>query len=318
MPCELEPESTDNFAGTSLYQKRGRPCINPASVYWPPNHDKKSNLLNVVLWLHGFDVKNERFLLPSDRGRERQQVLNSKKDVVLIAPFLGYEHWKDDTYTETVGTLIMDELGTAKWGERFLTEVLQGIGDFVGLKPAPDIKNLIIACHSGGGEGMRNMVGTLGKFQSKLQECWGFDCLYHANPKNPPDDANFWFDHTLNKDTSCPLVVFFGPSTIRQSVKLRLMGQGKADGKGNENKPPKTALKDLNVTIGLANVDVDKLMNQSPPGAKPPARPAVPKDGDFVAQAAGNLTSQVAFGDDIHYDIARDFFLERLKNVTFR
>ena len=38
---------------------------------------------------------------------------------------------------------------------------------------------------------MRNLVGSLGKYQSNLRACWGFDCLYGANAK--PDDATFWY-----------------------------------------------------------------------------------------------------------------------------
>src|SRR5207248_5800696 len=40
-----------------------------------------------------------------------------------------------------------------------------------------EIKNLIIACHSGGGDLMRDATGHLGDLESKLKECWGFDCM---------------------------------------------------------------------------------------------------------------------------------------------
>src|SRR5262249_9315295 len=36
------------------------------------------------------------------------------------------------------------------------------------------------ACHSGGGELMREVTGHLGDDESKLKECWGFDCMYSS------------------------------------------------------------------------------------------------------------------------------------------
>ncbi|MET4219380.1 hypothetical protein ACVWWG_006220 [Bradyrhizobium sp. LB7.2] len=46
---------------------------------------------------------------------------------------------------------------------------------------------------------MRNLVGTLGKYQAKLTACWGFDCLYGAKAR--PDDATFWYQGWLDRAT---------------------------------------------------------------------------------------------------------------------
>jgi hypothetical protein len=199
------------------------------------------------------------------------------------------------------------------------------------------IKNLVIACHSGAGAGMRNLVGTLGKYQPMLKECWGFDCLYrNSDPKKPssvPDDATFWYDWTSGKN-GCPLYIFFGPSTVRQSVKLDLMGRGMATRAGNKADPPGPSVSDIHVQIGhyetyafagqTANVSsyigsvVDDLMARPVPiRGMPPPKPPKPQDGDFVAQAAKNLSNNYIFPEDVHYFIARAFFLSRLRKVVF-
>jgi hypothetical protein len=82
-----------------------------------------------------------------------------------------------------------------KWGEHYLNEVLAALARFQNPSspPALDIKNLAIACHSGGGAGMRNLLGTLGKYQPKLKECWGFDCLYGTDFHADSAKRTRWF-----------------------------------------------------------------------------------------------------------------------------
>ena len=181
---------------------------------------------------------------------------------------------------------------------------------------------------------MRKLVGTLGKHRPKLQECWGFDCLYGANAK--PDDATFWYQFVSGKDGR-PLYIVYGKSTARQSVKLYLMGKGRADALGNKVDPPGPPLNNLHVAIGhyltvpymgqnvsvdITDAQVDKLINQPPASAKQPAKAAKPQDGDFVKQAVSNLRGNHIFMDEIkgfelHYYIAREFFCLRLRNSTF-
>jgi hypothetical protein len=329
MPCELEKEHVETFPGLTLFSKPGSNCIKPTGVYLPVKHVDTKNALDVVLWLHGWYVTSHKQLFHSDEARVRQQVLNSSKDVVLIAPFLGKRFTKEDP-----GTYDVSDLKKAKWGERYLSEILTALARFQNPNSPPklDIKNLAIACHSGGGAGMRNLVGTLGKFQPKLKECWGFDCLYGEN--SVPDDATFWFQWMLGMDAR-PLHIVYGPSTLPQSVKLDLIGRGKATPKGNKADPPGPKISDLHVSIGhyeafpvmgqivnIKNIDalVDDLMTRpppSPPKGTRPTKPTKPKDGDFVKQAAKNLSANFAFVFDIHYFIARSGFLSRLRNAGF-
>jgi hypothetical protein len=142
-------------------------------------------------------------------------------------------------------------LSTRNWGERYLNEILAAISHFQvpDLKSPPQLQTnkLVIACHSGGGNGMRNLVGSLGQYQSNLRACWGFDCLYDGS--GPPDHATFWY-RWLSGPNARPLDIIYGPDTLPQSVKLDLMGRGLATPEGNKAEPPRPALKNLNVSIG--------------------------------------------------------------------
>jgi hypothetical protein len=330
MPCELKIEDINTYPGVTLFSKPGN-CLKPTAVYIPPTHVAANNALNVVVWLHGFYVNDHRFIFHADPAHVRQQVLNSSRDVVLIAPFLGHEYI--DANKHAVGDFSVSALGDGNWGENYLNEVLAALARVLNPSAPPPllIKNLVIACHSGGGAGMRNLAGTLGKYQPMLRECWGFDCLYQ---RSAPDDATFWYGRTSGKD-GCPLYIFFGPSTIRQSVKLDLMGRGTATSAGNKADPPGRSISDIHVQIGhyetyafagqTANISnyigsvVDDLMARPVPiRGMPPAKPPKPKDGDFVEQAAKNLSNNYIFPDDVHYFIARAFFLSRLRNVAFK
>ena len=335
MPCTLKAYPIQTIPGLTLFSEPDNACLKPTAVYLPPKYmETKKKVLNVVLWLHGFYVKNHKFLFFNDAARVREQVLRSGKDVVLVAPFLGDE--EVDKEGNFYGDYSVKDLGGGKWGERYLDGVLEALAKSQKppFPPAFDVKNLVIACHSGGGAGMRKLVGTLGKYRSKLQECWGFDCLYGA--KAEPDDATFWYQFVSGKEGR-PLYVVYGRSTAPQSVKLYLMGKGKANARGNRLDPPGPPSKNLHVTIGhyltvpymgqnvsvnITDDEIDKLISQPPATAKQPPKAAKPQDGDFVKQAVSNLRGNHIFMDEIkgfelHYYIAREFFLLRLRNSTF-
>ncbi len=337
MPCELQREDI-NTPGVTLFSKPGSSCLKKTAVYIPPTHTDTNNGLNVVVWLHGFYVNDYKYIFHGDPARVRQQVLDSGRDVVLIAPFLGYEYV--DANKNFVGNYSVSDLGKGAWGENYLNEILAALARFQDPSSPPrlDVKNLFIACHSGAGAGMRNLVGTLGRYRSKLKECWGFDCLYrNSKPDDPssiPDDAAFWYDRTSSED-GCPLYIYFGPSTVRQSVKLDLMGRGKATRDGNKADPPLPSIDDIHVQIGhyegysysgqtvnvsnyIGSVVDDLMARPAPIRGMPPAKPPKPKDGDFVEQAAKNLSANYIFPDDVHYFIARAFFLSRLRNAAFK
>jgi hypothetical protein len=94
---------------------------------------------------------------------------------------------------------------------------------------------------------MRNLVGSLGRYQSNLKACWGFDCLYDGS--GPPDHATFWY-RWLSGPNARPLDIIYGSDTLPQSVKPDLMGRGPVTPEGNKAEPRRPALKNLNVSIG--------------------------------------------------------------------
>jgi hypothetical protein len=325
MPCELEEDDIVTFPGVTLFTKRGARCIKPTAVYFPPKHLATSKTLDVVIWLHGFFVKEYKFLFRGDLAKIREQVRDSGKDVVLIAPFLGYEYSVGDS---VAGDYSVADLATPKWGERYLDEILAAISQFQNpdVKPPPPLQfgKLVIACHSGGGNGMRNLVGSLGKYQSNLTACWGFDCLYGA--RLHPDDATFWYNWLSR--TNATLDIIYGPSTLPQSVKLHLMGRGLATAEGNRAEPSRPAVNNLSVSIGHYGafpafgqmVKVNDLDPAYVDGLMMPAKPAgAPKGkkpaGEFVQGAIKNMRDAIAFPGDIHYVIARDGFLSRLSKL---
>ncbi|WP_407165114.1 hypothetical protein [Bradyrhizobium sp. ORS 111] len=327
--CELEQNDVNAFPGVTLFTKRQAPGMKPTAVYFPPKHVNAATKFDVVIWLHGFYVKDHEFLFHNDPARLREQVRDSGKDVVLIAPFLGYEYAVADGFA---GSYSVKDLASPKWGERYLDEILGALASFLGAAstsiPQLQIGKLIIACHSGGGNAMRNLVGSLGKYDSNLTACWGFDCLYGARAQ--PDDATFWYQW-LSGQSGRVLEIVYGPSTLPQSVKLALIGRGLATIDGNRAQPERPALKNLNVSLGhydsfpafgqmvrvndLDPAFVDRFM--IPQVADQPRlhhRPA-PQHGEFLQQAISNVRDAFPFPKDIHYMIARGGFFSRLSKL---
>ncbi len=174
---------------------------------------------------------------------------------------------------------------------------------------------------------MRNLVGSLGKYQSNLKACWGFDCLYGASAK--PDDATFWYRWSSGPNPSA-LEIVYGPSTLPQSVKLDLMGRGLATPEGNKAEPPLPPLNNLNVSIGHYDAfpafgqmvkvnDLDPTFVGNfmiPPASDRTGFKVKPRQqGEFLVQAITNVRKAFPFPNGIHYMIARGGFLSRLSKL---
>lgn len=326
MACQLVQDDVGHYPGMTLFTGRHASCTKPTAIYLPAKHAATGTTLDVVIWLHGFYVKDAKFIFHGDPAQVRDQVRDSNKDVVLIAPFLGFEYATPGGHA---GHYSVKDLATAKWGERYLDEILAAIRSVLNPDSSTpyQLRKLVIACHSGGGNGMRNLVGTLGKYRSSLAGCWGFDCLYGASAT--PDDATFWFEWARGP-SAAPLEIIYGPSTLPQSVKLDLMARGWATADGNRADPRRAPLANVNVNIGhydafpafgqmvkvndLSHADVDGFM--IPPSAagtagRGPGKP----HGEFLQQAIANVRKSVPFPQDIHYMIARNGFRSRLGSL---
>lgn len=330
MPLFLKSEETQTLPGLTFFSD---PLLGtwakPTGVYMPPGASTDKGVVDVLLWLHGWYVPTIEQLFQADRSQVRQQLLASGKGMVLVAPYLGNGHPGGSNYS--VADL------TGHWGELFLNQVLGALAPgldprlrrrdlFVNVDFGPGLRlgKLVIACHSGGGAGMLNLVGSLGRYKRHLAECWGFDCLYGANAKRdgkPYDDASFWYDWTSGS-SGCPLYVSFGVSTAPQSVKLYLMGQGLITSQGARRNPEGPEVSQLHVKLGIPEarhiddlMGLDQLLLATTP--KPGHRDAL--GNEFVERAASNLGKNAKWPSgpgalmEMHYRIARDGLLERLK-----
>jgi hypothetical protein len=301
-------------------------------IYLPASVDIDKGFVDVLFWLHGWYVPKIQALFDSDRSAIRRQVVASGKPIVLVAPYLGNGQPEGSSYD-------VSDLNKAHWGELYLNQVLGVLEmmrdpntytppwmrrdlSLLHVKTGPDlrIRKLIIACHSGGGEAMRYLVGSLGRYRRSIAACWGFDCLY--GQKASPDDATFWYDWAATGDGP-PLYISYGKSTVPQSVKLSLMRDGVATRHGARREPEGAELQRIEVKLGIKTakhaddlMELDDLLNKSTPK---PGRP--PGLGNaFVGMAAANLKKNAPWPAELmemHYAIARDGLLEKLKGAPF-
>ena len=319
----LSPEPTQTLAGRTYYSDSTLGTWRkPTGVYLPLGTDTGAGFVDMLLYLHGHLVPSIDQLFNRDGVAVRQQVLASGKKVVLAAPWLGLGG---------TGTTYKTSDITGAWGELYINDVLNAL--VPPAVPKPDLYNsgaliprlhlrhLVIACHSGGGAGMRNLVGTLGRYKSNLKACWGFDCLYGVLA----EDANFWYEWSRGSHAR-PLYISYGSSTIHESVKLYLMKEGLATRKGARSNPGGPIVDSIDVEIGIKTgkyvddvMGLDKLLLSTTP------KPGQPQSqsSDFLDRVIENVRRNAgwpatsAASWEMHYRIARDGLLNQLKAATY-
>ncbi len=293
MTGTLTEEASSKVGGLTLW---GPDCPRPSALFFPRRALVDSAAIDVVLWFHGFYVSSYRKVFadfPSsdpDKNpdvRLRQSILESGRDLVLIAPFLGAvpyapgEAEKKAAVTEELQAKValktkLYKEGAAKYGkveadlgsgkacEAYLMGVLEAIGDYraaikaaaapaptattaatPATKPAPPpavapkLGNLYLACHSGGGTGMLDVLASLGSAKDKLKECWGFDCIYSADG----------YVSAARSNPKVKFYLYFGQGSKFTaafesfSQKYGMGGKGPANGLDNLNIAPATTSK---------------------------------------------------------------------------
>ncbi|MBO9205459.1 MULTISPECIES: S8 family serine peptidase [Niastella] len=144
--------------------------------------------IDILLYLHGHKagyIKGRKDV-PIDGYWNKpeftfRELLNSSgKPFILVAPTLG-------PFSQP-GTLTTDKGFTS-----FINQVLASLANYSVAykgKPAPAIKSIILAAHSGGGIRMRAIANLAGKnaYADLITECWGFDCTYSG------DDPKVWYE----------------------------------------------------------------------------------------------------------------------------
>jgi subtilisin family serine protease len=178
--------------------------------------------IDILLYLHGHKsgyVKSGKDL-PIDALWNRNQIpafafrelLNeSGKDMILVAPTLGP--------LSQAGSLL-----TNKGFTQFIDQVLVAIAQYSTLykgKEPPQIQNIIMAAHSGGGIRMRSIaqLASSNLYAGLVKECWGFDCTYTK------DDPQVWHDWAAaHPDKTVYFYSIVGTKTALLSDKLNTPG----------------------------------------------------------------------------------------------
>jgi hypothetical protein len=101
----------------------------------------------------------------------REGVNESGKNVILVAPTLGSR--------SQAGSLLQPG-GLDVYLERVMA-ALREHGPYKRARQAPTVGTITLACHSGGGLPMRLLASSSQRHTTRIQECWGFDCLYNQN-----------------------------------------------------------------------------------------------------------------------------------------
>ena len=319
----LSLEPTQTLAGRTYYSDLTLGTWpEPTGVYLPPGADTSGGYVDMLIYLHGHVVKSIDQLFNADGVAVRKQVLASGKKLVLAAPWLGLGPGKAYDVSNLKGI----------WGQSFIDNVLNALvppklpkpdlmHPQIGLIPQLRLRNLVIACHSAGGQGMRRVVGALGRYKANLAACWGFDCLYGVNDK----DARFWYNWARSKDAA-PLTISFGRSTDYELILLYLMKEGITTETGARSVADSPTADGIEIEIGIPTskpfdelMELDKLLQSTSP--KPGQRQS--QGSEFLDAALAKLRRSAGWPTTdaaswaMHYEIARSGLLKRLKAATF-
>jgi hypothetical protein len=150
----------------------GSPSPGETGVYLPPNFSGRGGV-DLILYLHGhgsgalidkYWSESYPYLF-----RFRHYLRNTDKNAILVAPSLG----------QTSEGPRLEEKGG---GDTYLDEVMEGLDAEGPLKgTSPKAGNIVVACHSGGGIRMLNLVTNgFQKYAGNVRELWGYDCTYNS------------------------------------------------------------------------------------------------------------------------------------------
>ncbi|HEY9639177.1 MAG TPA: hypothetical protein V6C57_01770 [Coleofasciculaceae cyanobacterium] len=133
----------------------------------------------------------------------REGVNNSGKNVILVAPTLGP--------ASQAGRLLKPS-GL----DNYLNQVLAALKAYGPYSDrSPDIGNIILACHSGGGYPMRQLATSPQQYTTRIRECWGFDCLYNTG------DEQIWTKWAQQRPGAKLYIHYGNGGTAQKSENLR-------------------------------------------------------------------------------------------------
>lgn len=207
---ETQPPTQSSYVNISLgTESPARPMT---GIFVPSGYRPRLEV-DLILYLHGYKVYgyNSRMSIDSywDKARVpyfplREGLNDAGENVILVAPTLG---------PKSQAGWLLGPNGL----DRYLDQVLQTLmsyGPYRGSAQSPTIGNIILACHSGGGNPMRRLALSTQRYSTQIRECWGFDCLYNGG------DPDLWATWA-SQDPRRRLYVYYLRSTERLSKKLQ-------------------------------------------------------------------------------------------------
>ena len=224
--------------------------------------------LDIILYLHGHKADAVRNLTIDQYwnsrrfiyGAFREKLNAARRNAILLAPTLGAR--------SEAGNLLKPG-GLDDYLAKALAAV-RAYGPGARSGPPPQLRNLIFACHSGGGLPMRRLATGTDKALANLRECWGFDCTYNHG------DDTFWAGWARKTpNAKCYFYYIPGSATAPLSESLQKMRVANAvvtpSKEGRHNYVPNTYWQER---IQGASF----LQALSGGGTPPPVVPPVPSD----------------------------------------
>jgi hypothetical protein len=218
-PRLLNPEPESTLPGTTLYvhidldivDQFGIPAAPMTGIFIPQGYVAGSTV-GMILYLHGHKGEQIRQQAidqywNSQRfpyGALREGTNAGRRNVILVAPTLGSR--------SAAGRLIRPG-GLDAYLDQVLA-ALRAYSPHSRRGMTPSLGNLILACHSGGGKPMRQLVGGWDRALTRLRECWGFDCTYNtASGFFKEGDDAFWANWA-RKRPDAKVYIYYIPKSI--------------------------------------------------------------------------------------------------------
>jgi hypothetical protein len=312
------PKTVKVKTGSILYLAISADKEEPAAItaVFSPTAYTAGNDANVILYLHGnhqddptkpgtkgspytpsMTIEKYLGLSPFAALLDAIANLNPFKNLLFVAPSLSPFPTKDSAAQLVQGI------------DKYLGDVLQGSqksGVHQGQAAPPTVKNLVLACHSGGGRVMlalanRMITDPKPTVAGALRECWGFDCLYDTVPPPIPDIES------INPLTKAKWTLTdFLPSGCEQAWRsfARSSTSSKIYMHWWERKIRNKNLDKLvKWSPQAGNVAVDPAFYDAPPGST--------ADPTLVSPPPRTLSTN-------HNDVPKDYFPARLTALTLK
>jgi Uncharacterized protein conserved in bacteria (DUF2272)/D-alanyl-D-alanine carboxypeptidase len=184
----------------------------PMTGIFIPHHFQPRPRVDLIIFLHGIKPRanlsidalwnrNNFPFLPLREGLNQ-----SRRNVVLVAPTLGPRPENQSGWLTEAGGL-----------DKYVDQVLAAVaahGPYKRAGQQPQIGDIILAAHAGGGLLMRKLALGKNRYAGRIRECWGFDCLSVGG------DGYLWAQWAKSRPHA-KLYIYFHRGTREQSERLR-------------------------------------------------------------------------------------------------